>query len=126
VTKRDYDRRNGIKLSCPECGEGLDGKLSKNSSTNIAPEGYRCGKCENEWFPDELKQEEYKTAVFKGADGEYHFVAMTDKLKADYRERGVWDPDKHPNRYRRKNTKGKYAGGMNKNDVNMLKRLRKE
>jgi len=115
----------GVKLSCPECNEGLDGKLSFRGADKSAPDRYCCLKCNNEWFPDELKQEKYNTAVFKGDDGEWHFVAMTKARKENLKANSnMWKKANNPNQSR--NTRGRFAGGMNERDISMLRRLKRK
>ena len=69
----------------------------------------------------EVLTEEFKTARFRGRDGEWKFVQHSEARIADLKANSMmWKNNK-----RSRDTNGRYAGGMNKKDINMLKRLRK-
>ena len=106
-----------VAITCPECKEKSAGKLKYYAESNQSHEHYYCPLCKEHWDPSELLKEEYKTAVFKGDDGEWKFLKMTKARKRELKANSnMWKRDR----------KGRFAGGMNKNDVNMLRRLKRK
>ena len=111
-----------VKVTCPECKEASTGKLKYNPERKSSYEHYFCPICRNHWDMTEVLAEEFKTARFRGQDGEWKFVQHSEARIADLKANtNMWKNNK-----RSRDSKGKFAGGMNKKDVNMLKRLRKK
>ena len=115
--------RGKVAIFCPECKEESAGKMKYRAEDNNSHENYYCPLCKEHWDLSEIIQEEYKTAVFKGDDGEWKFIKMTEAKKDSLRAKSeMWNKSSMK---RSRDRKGKFAGGMNKNDINMLRRLRK-
>jgi hypothetical protein len=115
-------RAGKVKVTCPDCKEKSAGKLKYNAENNRSIEHYFCKICRNHWDMTEVLVEEFKTARFRGQDGEWKFLQHTEARKDDLRANtNMWKNNK-----RSRDSKGKFAGGMNKKDVNMLKRLRRK
>ena len=68
--------RGKVAITCPECKEKSAGKLKYYAESNQSHEHYYCPLCKEHWDPSELLKEEYKTAVFKGDDGEWKFLKI--------------------------------------------------
>jgi hypothetical protein len=115
-------------LQCPECKSGDKLRHIKQ------PDCYRCSKCSNEWFPDEVIRVPYKTAKFTNSEGREVFIQLTPEKIAEWKERqiGYYAPSKR-NELRGEN--GKYArtkrpassklSKREKRDLNRLRRHRK-
>lgn len=117
-------KRGQVKVTCPECKEASSNKLKYNAEDNNHHAYYYCSLCKNQWDPSEVLTEEYRTARFRGSDGEWKYVQHTQANKERMkRDTNMWNPSSMK---RSRDMKGKYAGGMNRKDVNMLKRLRKK
>ena len=94
-------------IRCPECDD--NDKLRK-----IDDDCYRCSKCNNEWFADELIREEYKTAVFYNEENRAVFVPMTEKKRAELKKRGTWGF-----------STARQPPSISRKDKNLLRRLKK-
>ena len=117
------NRAGKSSIYCPECKEKSAGKLKYVAESNSSHAYYYCPLCKEHWDPTEVLEEEYKTAVFRGYDGEYKFVKMTKAKKEDLKANSnMWKESLK----RKRDDRGKFAGGMNKKDINMLKRLRRK
>ena len=117
-------KRGKVKITCPECKEASTNKMKYYAEDDNHHPYYHCSLCRNQWDPSEVIEEEYKVARFMGRDGEWKFIQHTEANKERLKEdSNMWNKSSMK---RSRDAKGKYAGGMNKKDMNMLKRLRRK
>ena len=113
-------------LQCPECLKDTGQHLRYLRKEDC----YRCSRCRNEWFPDELVRVPYKTAKFTNDEGREVFVQLTPKKLAEWKERKIgYYAESKRNKERDEN--GKFKGRTGKlsrreqRDLNKLRRHRK-
>ena len=113
-------------LQCPECKSGDNLRYIKQHDC------YRCSKCRNEWFPDELIRVPYKTAKFTNSEGREVFIQLTPDKIAEWKERKI---GYYAETSKKRDEKGKYArtrrpasgklSRREKRDLNNLRRHRR-
>ena len=110
-------------IQCPECLDDDEQTLRYIKEHDC----YRCSKCRNEWFPDELIRTPYKTAKFTNAEGREVFVQLTPKKMAEWKEKKIgYYAESKRNTQRGEN--GKFAsrtGKLSKREERDLNRLRR-
>ena len=111
------------RVTCPECKERSSSRMRHKPENHVHHECYYCEICKEEWHISEVIVEEYKTAVFRGQDGELKFIGLTDgRIEKLTKETNMWNKE---SLQRTKNALGHFTGNLNRKDSNLLKRLRK-
>jgi len=113
----DKEKGKAFRFVCPMCD--AKNTLRRTKGNSRQPQGcYKCSECNAELFEYEVEEakEYYSLGIFRGQDGEKHFVHMTKD----------WLEKRHGTSKQSANGKVniKRPKGLSRKDKNMLKRLK--